>query len=95
MASNELIIDDDYCKAMGEYCQTQGKELDKIIKDYINILQNLKDKAITSGEGSNALNTYISHVRKLEGVLGGLSSPIKGEIIQFLSRVDGEDKYLF
>ena len=95
MASNELIIDDDYCKAMGEYCQTQGKELDKIIKDYIKILQEVKDKGITSGEVSNALNVYISYVRRLDGIIEGLSSPIKGEVTRFLSKVDEKDKYLF
>ena len=38
MASNELIIDDDYCNAMGEYFVKQGEEIDKLIMDYINIL---------------------------------------------------------
>ena len=30
MASNELIIDDDYCNAMGEYFVKQGEEIDKL-----------------------------------------------------------------
>ena len=54
MASNELIIDDDYCRAMGSYFTKQGEELDQLIVDYISILQDVKNKGITSGDVSNA-----------------------------------------
>ena len=46
MASNELIIDDDYCRAMGSYFTKQGEELDQLIVDYISILQDVKNKGI-------------------------------------------------
>lgn len=46
MASNELIIDDDYCRAMGSYFTKQGEELDQLIVDYISILQDVKIRAL-------------------------------------------------
>lgn len=63
MASNELIIDDDYCRAMGSYFTKQGEELDQLIVDYISILQDVKNKGITSGDVSNALSSYINYVK--------------------------------
>lgn len=95
MASNELIIDDEYCKAMGTYFSKQGEEMDKLISDYIAILQEVKSKAITSGEVSKTLNTYITYVKKMNKQIGSISTSTKTQINNFLARVDSEDKYLF
>lgn len=95
MASNELIIDDDYCKAMGSYFEKQGEELDQLVVDYISILQDVKNKGITSGDVSNALNSYINYVKKLNKKIGNLSTSTKIQIDNFLAQVDEEDQYLF
>ncbi len=95
MASNELIIDDEYCKAMGEYFVKQGEELDKLIVEYIKILQEVKSKAITSGDVSKALSTYIGYVQKLNKKISSISTSTKTQIDNFLARVDAEDQYLF
>lgn len=95
MASNELIIDDDYCKAMGSYFEKQGQEIDQLVVDYISILQDVKNKGIISGDVADALNSYISYVTKLNKKVGNISTSTKKQIDNFLSRVDAEDKYLF
>lgn len=95
MASNELIIDDDYCKAMGSYFAKQGEEMDQLTVEYIKILQEIKSKAITSGEVSKALSVYISYVQKLNKKIGSISTSMKTQVDSFLARVDSEDQYLF
>lgn len=95
MASNELIIDDDYCRAMGDFFVKQGAELDQMISDYISILQDLKNKGIVSGDVSKALNSYINYVKKLNKQIGVVSTSNKTQINNFLTKVDQEDKYLF
>lgn len=95
MASNELIVDDDYCKSMGEYFTRQGEQLDEIISEYISILNTVKSNAITSGQVSNALGTYISYVEKLNKQIGNISVSAKSSIANFLSQVDAADQYLF
>lgn len=95
MASNELIIDDDYCKAMGSYFEKKGEELDQLVVDYISILQDVKNKGITSGDVSNALNSYINYVKKLNKKIGNLSTSTRIQIDNFLAQVDEEDRYLF
>lgn len=95
MASNELIIDDDYCKAMGTYFLKQGGEIDELIYKYLSILQEVKDKAIISGDISDALSVYLAYVQKLTKHFGAISSSIKSQIDNFLERVDSEDQYLF
>lgn len=95
MASNELIIDDDYCKAMGSYFVKQGEQMDKLIVDYIAILQELKSKGIVSGDVSKALSTYITYVQKLNKQIGSISKTAKQQTDNFLTRVDAADKYLF
>ncbi len=95
MASNELIIDDEYCRSMGAYFESQGEQLDTFIVDYVEILEEVKAKAIMSGEVSNALSTYISYVNQLKSQIGLVSRDAKREIEGFLTRVDIEDQFLF
>lgn len=95
MASNDLIIDDEYCKSMGSYFAKQGEEMDDLIVEYIKILQEVKAKAITSGDVSKALSTYIGYVQKLNKQVGNISNSIKTQVNSFLARVDSEDQYLF
>ncbi len=95
MVSNELIIDDDYCKAMGTYFLKQEEEIDELISKYLSILQEIKDKAIISGDVSDALTVYLAYVQKLTNHFGVISLSIKSQIDKFLERVDSEDQYLF
>ena len=95
MASNELIIDDVFCRAMGAYFVKQGEQFDQLVAEYVSILEEVKNKAIISGDVSQALNSYITYVKKLDKIIGNLSMPIKIEIDRFLTRIDSEDQYLF
>ena len=95
MASNELIIDDDYCRTMGEYFVKKGNEMDRLVSDYVSILQTVKNAGIKSGDVSDALGTYITYVKKMNQKVGNISKTAKEEINRFLARVDAEDKYLF
>lgn len=95
MASNQLIIDDDYCNSVAEYFANQGEHLDEVISQYVAILQEIKDSAITSGDVSNALGTYISYAKRLNGQITNISAIAKSHVSNFLTRVDSADKYLF
>lgn len=95
MASNQLIVDDDYCRAMGEYFIKQGEHMDTVIAEYVSILQEIKNSAITSGDVSDALRTYISYAQKLNKQVGSISTIAKSHIENFLTRVDDADQYLF
>lgn len=95
MASKQLIIDDDYCKAMGKYFVNQGEQIDKFVTEYISILQEVNSKAIVSGEVSKALSTYIKYVKKMNKQIGNISSIVNTQINNFLIEIDTEDKYLF
>lgn len=95
MASNELIIDDEYCKAMGTYFTKQGQQLDQMISDYVAILQDVRNKAIVSGDVAKALSAYISYAEKLKKQIGNISTSASNQINSFLTKVDAADQYLF
>lgn len=95
MADNQLIIDDDYCNKMGDYFVKQGNHLDKVISQYVSILQDIKNKAIVSGDVSAALGAYITYAKKLNGQIGDISEITDTHITNFLSKVDSADRYLF
>lgn len=95
MASSELIIDDDYCKAIGNYFAAQGERLDSLVAEYEAILQNVESKAIVSGDVSRALAVYIGYVNKLKQQFGNISSVVSKQISFFVSEIDEADEYLF
>lgn len=95
MASNKLIVDDDYCKSMANYCVKQGEQLEKILSDYISILETVRSKAIISGETAKALSAYIANAKKLKGQFKSISESAKTQINNFVISVDEADQYLF
>ena len=95
MAKNDLIIDDDYCREMGEYFISQGEDLEQIIAEYIVILDDLKEAGLRSGEVAEALEAYILYVKKIKGNVNSISKALQRQINNFLSQVDEADQYLF
>lgn len=95
MASKDLIIDDDFCKAMGTYFVKKGEELDQRVSDYISTLQDVRNKGIVSGDVATALSSYISYASRLKNQIGSISSDVNKQINSFLAQVDGVDQYLF
>ena len=66
MAGSELVIDEEFCKNMGKYFESRGDHLDASIQEYIQILENIKNNSITSGEVSEALESYIQYSKKMQ-----------------------------
>lgn len=95
MASKDLIIDDDFCKAMGTYFVKKGEELDQMISDYISTLQDVRNKGIVSGDVAIALSSYISYASRLKKQIGSISTDTNKQINSFLTKVDDSDQYLF
>ena len=95
MAKNDLIIDDDYCKSMGNYFVQQGNQLDLIILQYITILNEIRTSALVSGDVADALSAYITYAENLSRKFSEISTIANNEINNFLTNIDRADKYLF
>lgn len=95
MASNKLIIDDDYCKSVKDYCNNQGEQLNGIIEEYISIMRHVRSNAIVSGEVAEELNAFLDYAQQLSGVFKNLSSSVSTQINGFVSKVDAADTFKF
>jgi len=95
MAGSSLQIDDDYCKAMGDYFVKEGKEIESFINEYITILERINSNAIMKGDVAGALKSYIQYAKKLKGQVNSISTTAQQQITRFLSGVDAADQYLF
>ena len=95
MAGKELIIDDDFCRAMADYFVKQGEHLDQVISEYNSILETIRENGIKEGDVARALSAYISYSKKLSKQFGNISSIAKTHVNNFLTRVDSADQYLF
>lgn len=95
MASNELVVDDDYCNNMGQYFLEQGDAIEKCISSYIDIMNRVNNSAIMSGETKEALIAYTTQAKKIQGRIQQISKVLKKTTYNFLREVDVQDKYLF
>ena len=95
MASNQCIIDDEYCKKMGTYFKTQGETLDKMVSDYVSVLKTTRRKGIKKGEVADALDSFIDYAERLKEQIGIISDNAQAQVTNFLTRVDEADQYLF
>ena len=95
MASNDLIIDDKYCKTVADFCSEQGRKLDQIVSKYVTILNSVSDKGIIKGSTHDTLKMYISYAEKLKEQYSNFSEAAKNQIVSFNSKVDEADQYLF
>ena len=95
MASNQCIIDDSYCMAMGNYFKRQGERLDVMISDYVAALKMVRDTAITNGDVHVVLDAYIDYAEKMKDKIGSISNNALAHVTKFQSKVDEADQYLF
>lgn len=95
MASNELIVDDEYCKKMGDYFLKQGQQLDTFISQYISILKSVKQNAVKQGETADALAAYIKQAEKMNKQIGSISKSAQTYANSFVNQIDQADQFLF
>jgi hypothetical protein len=95
MASNQLIIDEDYWRDMASFFERQGKNYESMIQEYVQTLKTIRDSAIIDGAVSAALSEFITYAEKLENQIGSLSTRAKSAVNQFLADIDAKDQYQF
>ncbi|WBY63707.1 hypothetical protein [Thermocaproicibacter melissae] len=95
MASNQLIIDEDYWRDMASFFEKQGKNYESMIQEYVQTLKAIRDSAIIDGAVSAALSEFITYAEKLENQIGSLSTRAKSAVNQFLADIDAKDQYQF
>ncbi len=95
MAGNSLQIDDEYCKAMGQYFIDEGRELEGFLSEYISILECIHKTSIEKGELAKALGNYITYAKKIKGQINKVSNVAQQQCTKFVSEIDKADQYLF
>lgn len=88
MAGNELIVDNDYCKKMGIYIESQGGQMEELISSYILIMKKLKNNGVVEGKTAKALATYIHQAERLSGNIKTITSSMQTEICNFAAEIE-------
>lgn len=95
MASNQCIIDDKYCEAMGTFFKRQGERFEQMITEYTLALEMVRDTAIIKGDVHMVLNAYIEYVENMKGNIAAISNNAQDCVGKFLAKIDETDQYLF
>lgn len=95
MASNDLIIDDRYCKTVADFCIDQSSVLEQLVSEYLRILNDVLQSGITAGSTHDVLKVYVSYAEKLRDQFNDFSETAKSQIVSFNQKIDAADQYLF
>ena len=95
MANNEVILNEEYFTKMKSYYNKTGELLDLILREYIQILFQIREKGIVEGETAKALSVYIMSVGILKGQNAHMSKEIADLLQSYITAVDREDKFLY
>ena len=95
MAEKDLIIDDDSIQIIGNYFRTQGTALDDVVSKYLDYLTSARRSAIKSGSTAEALDDFIELAQEIKGEIASLSEIAGQYTVNFLKRIDEEDRFLY
>lgn len=95
MASKELIINDDYCRAMQSFFTKHGDLLDTFVQEYVSILSELNQNGISSGEVAKALTVFIMTAGLLKQQNSSIATETCQLITKYLEQIDRYDRYLY
>ena len=91
----KLIISDEYVSAVGSNCDQRGELWGDMLEQYIEILDEIRNEAIVSGDIALALSQFIGCAKMLQGEIEKVSSSMKRVCNCMLERIDEADQYLF
>lgn len=90
-----LIIDDDYIRGIGDICARRGNELEEILSSYLEILSEIKSEALAEGAISSALEAFNECASAINGQIEKISSQIQDVCDAFIVEINDADSYLF
>ncbi len=90
-----LIIDDDYVQSVGESCDYAGSRLQVMMNQYVEILAEIEEEAITDGGVSKAVTAYKESVMLLSEKLSEITRNLKNVTECFIWDINEADDYLF
>ncbi|WEV67463.1 hypothetical protein OZX72_00130 [Bifidobacterium sp. ESL0769] len=96
-----LVIDDDYIEGIGASCSLYGDSIDDLFRQYIQVLDDVANKAVPSGEFHDAIVAFKSVVSQLrnQGKDGSKLNEIDNNINNicsgFISKIGEDSKPLY
>jgi len=97
MSGEQLIVDDVYFKNQSSsyYSRMGVNIIDKMLENYIEKMQQVKDIAIVDGETAEALQEFIDKAQSLKGCSGQIGEELKKLTKYFIEAIDDADDILF
>ena len=90
-----LVIYDEYITGVGSNCVRRGSVMEAALKQYINILGQIRQEAIVGGEIAAALSQFINCAKLLQGEIETISDNMDRICDCMIERIDEEDQFLF
>lgn len=94
-----LIVEDDYITGVGSFFQTNYKEYNECVEEYIEILSEIAEKGIVSGQTHDALVEFQRQVATGSGVSGSSATALGKKYntycTKFISDLDKADGDLY
>lgn len=90
-----LKVDDEYCNEVADYYRKYGEKINNCVNEYVIILKEIKKEAIKKGNVADALESYISYSKKMNGKFLRLAKDAQKYTKKYVEKIDDADQYLF
>ncbi len=91
----KLVINDDFFNKIGGLCSSEGKRLEEVFDNYVDILQDIADEAVKGGDIHKSTVQFIAAARMLKGKAKSISATAKKICGGFVTQVDTDDQELY
>lgn len=95
MKTSEVIVSDEGINEFNETIMRMAQDLESQMSAYDTIVKKIYTTAIVSGKVHQEWKLFSSSIAVLKGQFSIIASQVSRTNIQFIQKVDHDDKYLY
>lgn len=97
MASNitDIVVDDDYIRAMAEYIKKSGAHFENYYQQYIKAMEVYGEEATMDGETAKAVKRFVKIISKLRDYVQDATESMTTISNNYIENVDSADRELY
>ena len=92
---HDVIIKDEEFEFAQTTVRMACNKIDKLVEDYLALMEKTLNEGVTDGETYRALRTYKAYAEKLKGIGDAFSAHHNTASSTFLKLVEEKDTYLY
>ena len=92
---SNVIIDDDIIEEFGNQVVTDTETMEEVVRTYIHLLEEIKDRAIIEGNTAKAFENFIETAKVFKGLFENCGNTAQATCTNLVVDMDDADEDLY